>query len=133
MFIKTRKGGALQKIIIYLPYKYLGSEIFHAMFKTYSQVKFVCVHFIVEPSPHGFVELGRASMIPERELVLQPNFPDHPGIYFDATYTSIFLSTFSWHHVKKYKQERKPGLIQKLREKSLAELTVSLKNSLREY
>ncbi|KUK77554.1 MAG: hypothetical protein XD93_0259 [candidate division WS6 bacterium 34_10] len=131
MFINTRKRGVLQNITIYLPYQYLGSEIFHAMIKTYNQLQLACDHFVVEPSPHGFIELGRASMMQERELILKPNFPDHPGIYFDATYTSIILSTFSWHHIEKYKQERSGEILQKLREKSLKEFAENLRSALK--
>lgn len=133
MFINTRKRGALQNTTIYLPYPYLGSEIFHAMIKTYNQLQLACDHFVVEPSPHGFIDLGRASMMPERELALKPHFPDHPGIYFDATYTAIILAPFSWHHIEKYKQERRIDILQKLRDDSLKEFTENLRSALKAY
>jgi hypothetical protein len=131
LFINTRKRGKLQNTEIYLPYPYLGSEIFHAMIKTYNQLQVACDRFVVEPSPHGFIDLGRGSMMPERELALIPKFPDHPGIYFDPTYTAIILAPFSWHHIKKYDQVRRADVLQKMQEESLKEFAQNLRSALR--
>jgi len=71
--------------------------------------------------------------MPERELILKPNFPDHAGLFFDATYTSLLLAPFPWHHVNKYEQKRRTDIFQQFREKSLQEFTQTLRVALKAY